>query len=158
MRRRNVLRLLKTKVLAASLLMLALAGRVAAQQVTIATGLPSSASSGSSAAPSVVTFCLNNTRPTAVTLKGIDHYMSTSNANTVWKLFYSASSLSGQPNVTTWTLIDSVSGPTTVTSTGIYTLFTALSFSIPASTTYRFALQTTAGIINYGGAATTPNS
>jgi hypothetical protein len=159
MPKRNVLRLFKTKALATLLLMLALmaAERVSAQQVNIATGLPSSASSGSSSAPSVVTFCINNTRSSAVTLKRIDHYMSTSNASTVWKLFCSASSLSGQPNVTTWTLIDSVIGPT-VTGTGIYTLFTTLSFSIPASTTYRFALQTTASIINYGGATVTPNS
>ena len=159
MLRENVLRLFKARLLAASLLLLGItsAEQVAAQQVTIATGLPSSASSGSSAAPSVVTFCINNTRPTQVTLKGVDNYMSTSNASTVWKLYYSATSLSGTPNVTTWTLIDSVTGPT-VTSTGIFALFSALSFPIPASTTYRFALQTTAGIINYGGATVTPNS
>jgi hypothetical protein len=158
MQRKIPLPFFKPNGLAAILLMLGLfgAGKVVAQQVSIATGLPSSASSGSSAAPSVITFCINNTRPTPVTLKGIDNYMSTSNNNTVWKLFYSSSSLSGTPNVTTWTLIDSVNGPATISGTGIFGLFSSLSFSIPASTTYRFALQTTAGIINYGGATTTP--
>lgn len=160
MHKRNLLQHLKAKVLAASLLVLGLsiAGRVAAQQVSIATGLPSSASSGSSTAPSVITFCINNSRSSAVTLKGIDHYMSTSNNNTIWKLYYSATSLSGTPNVTTWTFIDSVAGPASISGTGIYGLFSGLNFSIPASTTYRFALQTAASIINYGGATTTPNS
>lgn len=150
---------LKQSIRSATFLLLAVFsfGSADAQQVTIATGLPSSASSGSSTGPSVVTFCIANNRPTPVTLVGLDNYMSTSNASTVWKLFYSSTSLSGTPNVTTWTVIDSIAGPT-VTGTGIFGLFPVLNFSIPANTTYRFAVQTTASIINYGGAATTPTS
>lgn len=152
-------RWLKTKALGSFLLLLALfsAGHIAAQNVSIATGLPSSASSGSSTAPMVITFCIENTRSAAVTLKGISNYMASGNASSTWKLFYSASSLSGQPNVTTWTVIDSVTGPS-VSSTGIYTLFSSLNFTIPASTIYRFALQNNTTTINYGGATTTTNS
>lgn len=150
----------RTSLRSSALFLLALfafATAADAQQVTIATGLPSSASSGSSTGPSVVTFCIANNRSTPVTLLGLDNYMSTTNAATSWTLLYSATSLSGQPNVTTWTTIATVTGPT-VTGTGIFGLFSGLSFSIPANTTYRFAVQTTAGSINYGGATTTPNA
>ena len=134
-----------------------MSGSVSAQQVQIPTGTPSSASSGSGSNPMCITFCINNTRITPVTLKGIDNYMASGNSNVLWKLYYSATSLSGAANTTTWTPIDSAVGPI-VTSTNIYPLLSTINFTIPAGATYRFALICASASINYGGSGVTPNT
>jgi len=126
-------------------------------QTSVTTGLPSAASSGSGA-NYYITFIIENTNTYPIVITSIDMYRaSTSNGNQ-YTLFYNPTVLSGTPNLPTgWTKIDSAIC-STVSTTAIHPTFSGLSFVIPASTTYRFAVQTNGSNLNYGGATTTPNS
>lgn len=126
-------------------------------QSSITTGLPSAPSSLSGTTVGI-TWAMQNNNTSPITITGLDFYMSAANGAQTWTLWYSSTSLSGTTSITTptFTQIASVSAPAP-TATAIIPLFTSLSFVIPASTTYRFAITTTGSSINYGGAGTTTN-
>jgi gliding motility-associated-like protein len=135
-----------------------------AQSTTITT-LPATTFNGSNSlgAPSQVSFVISNTNPYAILLRGVSNWCTTAENNSVWQLYFSATSLTGtSTDVTTtpWTLV-ATSGLTPVSASGITPLnFPSLSFSIPANTVYRFALRNTGpGNTRYSGsAALSPNS
>jgi len=131
-------------------------------QTTVTTGLPSSAGSGSGS-NYFITFVVVNNNSYGINITDIAMYRaSTSNGNT-YTVYYSSSSLSGNPSTST-----TLSSPTwlpvtsavlsTVSTTAIHPTFSNVNFTIPANTTYRFAVQTNATSLNYGASATTPNS
>lgn len=126
-------------------------------QTSITTGIPSAASSLSGTTVGL-SFALKNNNSSPITLTGIDFYMGTANGAQTWTLWYSATSLSGNGSISspTFTQIASVTAAAP-TATAIIPLFTTLSFSVPANTTYRFVITSTGGSINYGGAATIGN-
>ena len=125
---------------------------------TITTGLPNAASSLAATA-AAITFTITNNNSYGIILTSLDFYRASNQNGQTFNLRYHTTNLSGQtsPTVSTWPIIaTTVSG--TVTTTAIHPLFTTLNFTIPANTTYRFAIQHGGGSLNYGGAATTPNS
>ncbi len=133
---------------------------------TTLTTLPNPPYNGgnSLAGPSNVSFILDNTNPFAVNLTAVSNWCTTVENNSVWQLYYSATSLTGASTDVTaapWTLI-ATSLATTVTATGITPLnFPGLSFSIPAATQLRFVLRNLGpGNTRYSstGAAISPNS
>jgi len=110
--------------------------------------------------PCAITFVIQNTNATAITLKEVDSHCKTGQNGTTQKLWYSATSLSGAATITTpnWTLIGT--GTTlSIPADGIYPVVTGLSFSIPAGAQYRFALESSNGIsYTNTAAAPTPNT
>lgn len=147
----------------ALLLLISLFGGLAAQgQTTLTTGLPSSASSGSGA-NYYITFTISNNNPNPITITSMDVYRGSGANGNTYSLYYSSTSLSGQPSTNTtlsaptWNFITSAV-LSNVTTTAIHPTFSNMNFSIPANTTYRFAMQTNASMLFYGGSTTTPNS
>jgi len=129
-------------------------------QTTITTGpFPPYTGTNSLGAGAQVAFVIENTNPFPILLTGLGNYATTADNNSVWRLFYTATELSGTTTNCesgAWSLV-ATSSPTTVTASGITQLnFTGLSFLIPASTQYRFALENQGpGSIRYSGTATT---
>lgn len=108
-----------------------------------------------------VTFVIENTNTFAITLKQVDLFWKASQSGAVPKIWYSATSLSGAPFITAgeWSLI-STGSALTIPSDGYYTTISGLTFMIPASTQYRFAIESSNGI-SYSGSTTiipTPNT
>lgn len=108
----------------------------------------------------VVTFAIANANAVPVTLTKLDVYASATSSpgSTTGTLWYSATSLSGAPTVATptWTVV-AAGSPVAISADGFYTFLSGLSFTIPANTTYRFAFQSSNGVI-YGNSTTAPNS
>ena len=104
-----------------------------------------------------LTFVVQNGSGSDIILKQVASFMQTSYNNSTSALWYSSSSLSGVPTITSpaWTQIITGS-PVPVPSNGIYDLFTNLSFTIPAGAEYRFAIQNSAGVRYSGGTSVTP--
>jgi hypothetical protein len=104
-----------------------------------------------------ITFVVENTNTYAILLTGVDMYWTTTYNGTIPTLWYSATSLSGLPNIAapTWTSI-ATGSPVAVTAAGYYPALSNLTFTIPAGTQYRFALQTSLGV-NYSGASPVPS-
>lgn len=147
------------KVYIIFLLLLAI-GTAHAQTTTVSTGIPSSASSGSGGSPPYLAFLLENTNNYAIVVSAIDMYRGSNSSGMTYELRYSTTSLSGTPNPTVpnWTLVTSAV-QSAVTSTAIHPAFSNLSITIPANTSYRFAvINTTSSNVNMGGTATTPNN
>ena len=114
--------------------------------------------SGIVTGPGAITFVIQNNNAFAVTLKQVDLFLLTNFNNTVPKLWYSASSLSGAPTIATpaWTLIATGSAVPVPAPGAVYLpVLTGLSFNIPANTQYRFAVETSLGI-GYTSAASGP--
>ena len=114
--------------------------------------------------PSNVSFVVENTNPFPVNLTAISNWCTATENNSLWQLYYSASSLSGGSSDVTiapWTLIAN-SLATPVAATGITPInFPGLSFTIPGSTQYRFVLRNLGpGNTRYSGtgAAIAPNT
>src|SRR5690606_20255692 len=82
-----------------------------------------------------VTFVLENTNAGALILTDVDMYRDGAYGTANYTLWYSATSISGASTVNTpdWTLIAS-STPATISTSGVYNIFTGLTFNIPAST------------------------
>lgn len=133
-------------------------------QITVSTAAGNNYSGGlgtQAGTPGAITFVLQNNNPQAVIVKKIDYYASTVHTDNVYRLWYSSTSLSGPATIAspTWTLV-AEGQPITVAANGVTTVLDNLdnlNISIPANTQYRFALETTVGIV-YSGAstATTP--
>ena len=107
-----------------------------------------------------ITFVVQNTNATARVLNQIDMNWDPffTTGPTSARLWYSATSLSGLGTVASpaWTLASATTS-VNVTGGGIIPTFRGLNIVIPANTQYRFAVESTNGVI-YGAAATTPNS
>ena len=129
-----------------------------AQVTTITTGLPSSATS-LTATQAALTFVIANNNSYPIILTSMSFYRASNQNSLTFYLRYSSTSLSGQPSpvVANWPLVATTTSGI-VSTTAIHPLFTSLNFTIPANTTYRFAMQHTGSAMNYGGASTTPNS
>lgn len=104
-----------------------------------------------------ITFVIENSNSFPVVLKGVDDFFQSGQTNTMCDLWYSATSLSGAPSISSpiWTNI-ATSGPHPIPTDGYYVIFTGLNFTIPANTTYRFAIQSSNGI-RYTGPASAPS-
>lgn len=151
-------------ILSATFLILFAAHNLSAQ--TTLTVAPSTTFLGNNSltAPSQVSFVLRNNNATGVLLTAIGNHCTVADNNSVWRLYYTATALTGtSTNVTIapWTLI-ATSLATPVGATGITPLnFPGLSFLIPAGTQYRFALRNTGpGATRYSGTGTalSPNT
>ncbi len=128
-------------------------------QTTISTA--KFASSGYDAANGIagntfISFALQNTNSYAIKLNGLETVKSVMSPiqpanNGMFYLWYSAISLSDTATLNdgSWSKIDSVAY--TTLANGYNTLFSTLGFTIPANTTYRFALQSTNGLGFSGG-------
>ena len=142
------------------LLLIALAlPAVVCAQTTINTGLPSSSGSliGGST-PTGVLFTIENTNSYAILITSMDVFRGSGSSGATYSLLYHPTSLSGASNVLTggWLPVTSATA-STVTSTNIYPTFTGFSFTIPANTTYRFALTSSVTTFYYGGSTTSVN-
>src|SRR5690606_29191765 len=127
-----------------------IAGSTARAQ-TINSPIPSTITFLSGA--SGVVFALENTNAGAVILTDVSIYRDGAYGNASYTLWYSASSLSGSStvNTPTWTQIAS-NTPAVISTSGVYPVFTGLTFNIPASTTYRFCVVSS-NAVHYGSAA-----
>ncbi len=142
-----------------SLILLVLSALNSNAQTTISTA--QFVNSGYDAANSIsgntfISFAVQNTNNYAIKLNGLETVKSVMTPilpanNGMFYLWYSATSLSDTATLNdgSWIKIDSVAY-TTLTS-GYNTVFSALGFTIPANTTYRFALQSTNGLGFSGG-------
>ncbi len=138
------------------ILMLSGFGLTRAQPTSITTGLPNSASSLAGTNPGI-SFVITNNNSYPIILQTMDVYRASNQNGLTFTLKYSPTSLSGTPNVTAWTVVGTATA-SAVSSTGIHPTFSNLNFTIPANTTYRFAVQNSGSSLNYGGSSTTPNS
>ncbi len=133
-------------------------------QITVSTAAGANYSGGlgtQAGTPGAITFVLQNNNTQAVIVKKIDYFASTAHPDNVYKLWFSTTSLSGPATIASpaWTLV-ATGNPVTAAANGVTTVLDNLdnlNISIPPSTQYRFALETTVGIV-YSGAstATTP--
>lgn len=127
------------------------------QTTTLTTGLPSSPSSLASTRTGI-TFVIVNSNNYPVRLKSVDIYTASTQSNDSFYLKYTGTALSGPPtNASSWPIAASALAGT-IPTTGIHPMFSNMNFIIPANTTYRFLLECSGGSLNYGAAASTPNS
>jgi subtilisin-like proprotein convertase family protein len=105
-----------------------------------------------------ITFLVENANAQGRILSKIDCAVLATHTNNTYKLWYSATSLSGQPTVAepAWTLI-TTGDPISAATDGIVTVLDNINFAIPGNTQYRFALTTDNGIRYTGTTAGTPN-
>src|SRR5215207_7478972 len=85
------------------------------------------------AAPANIGFVVENTG-SPIILTAVGQYCETTENNSIWELYFSATSLSGTGTPVPgpdWTLV-ATSGATPVLANGIVPVFTGLSFPIPA--------------------------
>src|SRR5687767_15810143 len=86
-------------------------------QTTITT-LPNPPYTGGTSltAPGQISFVIDNTNPFAVNVTSMSNWMNTTENNSIWQLYYSATSLSGAvTDITTTFTLHTTSGPTPVT-------------------------------------------
>lgn len=104
-----------------------------------------------------VTFAVRNNNSFPVTITDMSCLQANLYEDNVYSLFYSVTSLSGPPTVAspTWTLLSTSTAPITVSVIGQVIPFKCIGLVIPASTTYRFALQGSKGTAVRG--ASSPN-
>ncbi len=105
---------------------------------------------------STITFVIQNTNATPITLKEVDSHCKTGQSGTFQRLWYSSTSLSGAPTITSpnWTMIGTGS-TLSIPADDIYPVVTGLNFTIPAGAQYRFALESSNGI-SYTNQASAP--
>lgn len=151
---------MKKKLLIAIALVFAYSFGSQAQSTVISTPSPPSAAGSLIATQATITFVVQNTNTYPMILTDLSFYRDAATSGWTYNLWYNATSLSGVPgniNTPAWTQVATTTA-TVVTALGVYPLFTGLSFTIPANTTYRFALQASGGTMNYGTAGTTSNT
>lgn len=117
-----------------------------------------SATTGNAGTGMGITFSIQNTNNYAIILRDIEYQTPASTLN--WELWYSATSLQGNPgNISTnigWIQIVTPT-PYTAATAGKHPVLSGLNFTIPANTTYRFALVNSATSISYYNASAAPN-
>ncbi|HMU47554.1 MAG TPA: choice-of-anchor J domain-containing protein [Chitinophagaceae bacterium] len=152
-------------VIMALFLILFSGGLLKAQTITLSTSTDPTYNGLNTfgAVNSAVTFVIENTNGFPVVLKSVDCYFDPSaiggGNGTIPTLWVSSSSLSGAPTIAgpTWTTV-ATGGPVTLTTAGYYNVLNGLTYSIPASTTLRFALQSSLGISYSGGGTGVPST
>ena len=140
-----------------------LVGTVRSQVVTLTTEADPTYNGNNTfgAVNSAVTFVIQNANPFPITLTSVDSYFNPANigavSGTTPTLWYSTTSLSGAVNIAnpTWTVV-ATGGPVTIGAAGYYNVLNGLTFTIPASTNIRFALQSTQGLSYSGGGTGVP--
>jgi subtilisin-like proprotein convertase family protein len=144
------------------LLFLFLAGKTQSQVITLTTEADPTYNGLNTfgAVNSAVTFVISNTNGFPVVLNGVDCYFdpgAIGGTSTVPTLWYSTTSLGGAPTIAgpTWTSL--ATGPAVnFPAAGYYNVLNGLSFSIPAGTQVRFALQGGSGLSYSGGGTGVP--
>ncbi|MES2848032.1 MAG: hypothetical protein V4685_03165, partial [Bacteroidota bacterium] len=131
---------------------------VNAQTLSTAGGLNYGALSRVDGTAAAITFVVENATTQGRILSKIDCAVFASHTNNTYKLWYSATSLSGQPGITEpiWTLIKT-GDPISAAADGTITVLDNINFVIPGNTQYRFALTTDNGIRYTGITEGTPN-
>lgn len=130
-----------------------------AQSFTIATNYTNYGSGSLGATNCTITFAIENNNPSPIDIMEVAYIMPAASTQT-WQLWYKPTPLTGVPGAVNagngW---DIASTAQTVTSTvaGVTTILTNVNFSIPANTTWRFAVVTNSGSMQYGATATVPN-
>ena len=103
--------------------------------------------------PAYITFAIENTNNESVTLSGLDNYMP-ANTTRTHELWYHPTNLTGSPGTIDagngWVLAASAQTTTSGGSLGISPVLDNISVTIPANTTWRFALVGTANISGAG--------
>lgn len=131
-------------------------GGFAQTTITTATGTTGYTGANGVAGNSCVMFVVENTNAYGIVLQTLETYKNATNpgATANFTLWYSSVSLEGLDTVKApkWTQIATTSSPVSLV-TGYNTILSGLSFVIPASTQYRFALQSDNGIAYSGNAA-----
>jgi trimeric autotransporter adhesin len=108
-----------------------------------------------------ITFVIQNTSSNDIVLTGLEDFKASTGPGfplspATFNLWYSSTSLSGSPGQVVGPIWSKISGeiPTVVNLVpGYNTIFSTLNFTIPANTTYRFALQSLNGLAFSGGLA-----
>ena len=133
-------------------------------QTTITTGPNPPYNGGNSlGSPSNISFVVDNTNAYGINITAISNWCTTTENNSIWQLYYSATSLTGPVTDVTaapFTQV-AVSLATPVTASGITPLnFPGLNFTVPAGAKYRFVLRNMGpGSTRYSGTgAITPNT
>jgi len=108
-----------------------------------------------------ITFTVTNSNANPVVLTRLDAnaFVATSTGSVTGSLWFSTTSLSGDPGTIgapAWTLV-ATGSPVSITADGSYTFLSGLSLSIPSATTYRFAFVSSNGLV-YAGSTLAPNS
>ncbi|MCX6209229.1 MAG: hypothetical protein NTZ59_06890, partial [Bacteroidetes bacterium] len=106
-----------------------------------------------------ITFVIQNNSSNDIVLTDVEDFKATNGPgfplNTgSFNLWYSATSLSGDPgliSIANWTKINGETPVAVTLVPGYNTIFSNLSFIIPANTTYRFALESFTGLAYSGG-------
>ncbi len=131
---------------------------VNAQTLSTAGGTNYGALSQVAGVPGAVSFVVENATTQGRILSKIDCAVLAAQTNNTYTLWYSATSLSGQPTVAepAWTLI-ATGDPISEAADGIVTVLDNINFAIPGNTQYRFVLATDNGIRYTGTTGGTPN-
>jgi hypothetical protein len=100
-----------------------------------------------------ITFNLENTNAGPIIVTGVDMYMDVASSGATYTLWYTTSALSGTStvNTPTWTQI-ATNTPAAISASGVYPIFTGLTFNMPGTTTYRFCVVSS-NRVDYGSAA-----
>ncbi|HTN46918.1 MAG TPA: hypothetical protein VL098_11270, partial [Flavipsychrobacter sp.] len=140
-------------------LLIAVSGFSSYGQTNLSTGNPS-ATTLIGTSPTGILFVLENNNPYPITISDIDVFRGSSTNGLVHDLLYNPVTLSGSTNLGTdvnWQLISSVTVGT-ISANGIAPAFTGLNFTMPANTTYRFAIRVPSSTIVIGGTSNTVNT
>lgn len=131
--------------------------RLEAQTINTTVGTTNYTGGNGVSGNSCITFVIENNSGAGILLTQVGQYFQTASNGTNVSLWYSSTSLSGAPTITTpvWTQI-ATGGPIAVPAEGVQSLFTGLSFLIPDATQYRFAIQSSTNI-RYSGASPVPS-
>ncbi len=151
--------LLRFKLILFSFTTLLISVSVSAQ-TTITTNYTTYGSGSGGTTNATMLFVIQNTNPGAIILTDVGYWIS---ANQTWSgtmLWYKASPLQGAPGAITvangWTQIGGTQ-TTTTTTEGYYPVRTNLNFTIPANTSYRFALAAGNNSMIMGSSTCVPN-
>lgn len=133
-------------------------GFVAKAQTVITTTGADYTGATATTVPGAVTFAVENTNTTSVVLSAVGTYLYSTDPVSVYTLWYHPTQLTGAPTINVangWIQIASGASVSPPTTNQIINVISGLNFSIPPSTTYRFALVSASSPIHYSGTATT---
>ena len=128
-------------------------------QITVTSPVPNKLTVYSVSEAGEVIFGVKNTNATPITITEIGNYMPSGFSGT-FTLWYRTTGVTGTPQALStfrgWTSAATKTIPAT-TAAGITPIFTGLSITIPANTTYRFAISGPFNSPYYGDAGSTAN-
>ncbi|RYD53334.1 MAG: T9SS type A sorting domain-containing protein [Sphingobacteriales bacterium] len=144
-------------------LLASLVSLTARAQTTITTTGTSFDGANSGGSPGAVTFGVENSNTNAILITQVASFLYSSDPASVFTLWYHPTQLTGAPGAIGtaggWVQIASGSSVSPPSTNGIATVISGMTFTMPANTTYRFALTSASSTIHYSGsAAITPNT